>query len=97
MLFSENIIKRYTAPTSLDHRPFRTVWVYYKDNRERNIYVQVSSDIHKPHWVSFGKLLEIAFHHFFDNNQFMDLVVNLYINNDHDTLEKLKSVVLKHD
>lgn len=85
--------KRYAPPTPLDHRVYRSIWVYYKDNKEKNIYIQMSQDPHKPHWISYCKFLEIAFHHFFDNNDFMDLVTGLYVNNHHDVLEKIKSII----
>jgi hypothetical protein len=93
----EDIIKRYTSPTKLDHHIFGKIWISLKDHKESVIYTQVSHDPHKPHWISFGKFLEVAFHHYFDNNDFMDLAMSLYVNNQHDTLEKLKRVINKHD
>jgi hypothetical protein len=89
--------KRFVAPTNLDHQPYKTVWVYLKDHKERNIYVQLAHDPHKPHWVSFGRFLEIAFHNFFDNTEFIDLALGLYMANNHDTFEKLKSILHKAD
>jgi hypothetical protein len=81
----------------MDHLPYKTVWIHLKEGKEKHIYIQVSSDIHKPEWVEFGKVLATAFNNLCDNSDFIDLVLNHYTFHSFDAITKLKSITLHTD
>ncbi len=85
----DEYLVRYTHPSRFDCEPYGSIWKAFGDNDEYMLYIQVSHDTDEPKWIRISHFLEVAFHEFLEESDFIFNSLKLFKINEVRYLEEV--------
>lgn len=86
------IIDRYSMPTKLDYAAESTI-CRSKMNDTEDIWIQVSADEEKPHWIRMGSFLEIALKDHLFSCKFISQLMKLHRFHEDNPFQKISEII----